>query len=306
MSRVQFGYGGSAMQGLPSADELRSTVQRAEAADIDHIGIGDHISFYVGFGYDGLQRAASIFGAATRMRVVIGVYLLPLRHPLPVARQLADIAQLAPGGLTFGVGIGGEDPKEVANCGVDPRTRGKRMDESLTILRRLMTGEVMDFDGQFYALDQASIAPPPEVPIPILVGGRSDAAIRRAGTLGDGWLGIWISPRRYAEVVDTMSNVAIERGRGEVEWRNGLNLWCGVGATKEAARRPVADMMQNFYQMPYERFEKWSPHGTVDDLAEFVAPYIDAGCHEFNLLVCGEDLDTELDAVARIKKMVAG
>ena len=179
------------------------------------------------------------------------------------------------------------------------------MDESLTILRRLMTGEVMDFDGEFYTLDQASIAPAPEVSIPILVGGRSDAAIRRAGTFGDGWLGIWISPRRYAEVVDTMSTVARESGRGEVEWRNGLNLWCGVGETKEAARRPVADMMQNFYQMPYERFEKWSPHGTVDDLAEFVAPFVEAGCHEFNLLVCGEDLDTELDAVARIKKMVA-
>jgi alkanesulfonate monooxygenase SsuD/methylene tetrahydromethanopterin reductase-like flavin-dependent oxidoreductase (luciferase family) len=306
MAQVQIGYGGSALQGLPSADELRTIVLGAEAAGIDHIGIGDHISFYIGFGYDGLTRAASIFGAAPRLRVVIGVYLLPLRHPLPVARQLADIAQLAPGALTFGVGIGGEDPKEVANCGVDPRTRGKRMDESLTILRRLMTGEVMDFAGEFYMLDQASIAPPPDIPIPILVGGRSDAAIRRAATLGDGWLGIWISPRRYGEVVDTMSNIAIESGRGDVTWRNGLNLWCGVGATREAARVPVAEMMQNFYQLPYERFERWSPHGTVDDLAEFVAPYVDAGCHEFNLLVCGEDLDAELEAVARIKQMVVG
>jgi len=304
--KAQIGYGGSGVQVLPAATEMRATVSRVEEAGIDHVGIGDHISFYVGFGYDGLLRAASILGASEQLRVVIGVYLLPLRHPLPVARQLADIAQLAPGRLTFGVGIGGEDPNEVANCGIDPRTRGRRMDESLSVLRRLLTGEVFDFDGEFYRLEQASIAPAPDEPIPILVGGRSDAGIRRAATLGDGWLGIWVSPRRYAEVVDTMNTISAAAGRGDVEWRNALNLWCGVGTTKEAARAPVAQAMETFYQLPYDRFERWSPHGTVEDLAEFVAPYVEAGCHEFNLLICGDDLDTEIDAVHQIKKMVAG
>jgi alkanesulfonate monooxygenase SsuD/methylene tetrahydromethanopterin reductase-like flavin-dependent oxidoreductase (luciferase family) len=306
MSEVQIGYGGSAVQFVGTASQLRAALHQIEAADIDHIGIGDHVSFYVGFGYDGLQRATAILAASQRLRVVIGVYLLPLRHPVTVARQLADIAALAPGRLTLGVGIGGEDPKEVANCGVDPRTRGRRTDESLAIVRRLLAGEVVDFDGDFYRLDQASIAPAPAEPIPILVGGRSDAGIRRAAMLGDGWLGIWVSARRYGEVIDTMSTIAAESGRGEVRWRNALNLWCGVGPTKKAARGPVAEAMQNFYQLPYERFEKWSPHGTVDDLAEFVAPYVDAGCHEFNLLICGPDLDTEIDAVGRIKQLVAG
>jgi alkanesulfonate monooxygenase SsuD/methylene tetrahydromethanopterin reductase-like flavin-dependent oxidoreductase (luciferase family) len=303
---VQIGYGGSAVQALGSADQLRTTVDRVEAAGIDHLGIGDHVSFYIGFGYDGLLRATAMLGASQRLRVVIGVYLLPLRHPLTVARQLADIADLAPGRLTFGVGIGGEDPNEVSNCGVDPRTRGRRMDESLSVLRQLLTGDVIDFDGEFFQLRQASIAPPPGEPVPILVGGRSDAAIRRAATYGDGWLGIWVSPRRYGEVIETMSTVADDAGRGAVQWRNGLNLWCGVGSTKEAARDPVARAMELFYQLPYERFEKWSPHGTVDDLAEFVAPYVDAGCHEFNLLICGPDFDTELEAVQQIKKMVVG
>ena len=180
------------------------------------------------------------------------------------------------------------------------------MDESLDVLHRLLTGEVMSFDGEFFQLEQASIVPAPSVPIPILVGGRSDAGIRRAALRGDGWLGIWVSPRRYAQVIESMDSIAEQGGRGEVVWHNGLNLWCGVGATKEAAREPVAQAMQAFYQLPYETFEKWSPHGTVDDLAEFVAPYVDAGCHEFNLLICGADLDTEIDAVARIKQLVGG
>lgn len=303
---AQFGYGGSAVQSLGGAAPLRDTLAKVEAAGVDHIGIGDHISFYVGFGYDGLLRAAMCLGASERVRVVIGVYLLPLRHPLTVARQLADIAEVAPGRLTFGVGIGGEDPLEVKNSGVDPRTRGRRMDECLDALRRLMTGERVDFDGEFVQLEQASIAPAPTEPIPVLVGGRSDAGIRRAAERGDGWLGIWVSPRRYREVVETMDSIASAAGRGEVRWRNALNMWCGVGPTKEQARGPVADAMQTFYQLPYERFEKWSPHGTPEDLAEFVAPYVDAGCHEFNLLICGADVDEEIDAVAQIKGMVAG
>ncbi len=69
-----------------------------------------------------------------------GVYLLPLRHPVLVARQLADIDRLAPGRLVFGVGVGGEDRHEVAVCGVDPATRGLRMNECLTVVRQLLTG----------------------------------------------------------------------------------------------------------------------------------------------------------------------
>ena len=235
MTTTQFGYGGSAAQFLGSTESLQSIIGKVEAAGIDHLGFGDHLSFHVGFGYDGLLRTAMVLGASQRLRVLMGVYLLPLRHPLPVARQLADIAELAPGRLTFGVGVGGEDPLEVANSGVDPRTRGRRMDESLDVLRQLLTGEVMSFDGEFFQLEKASIVPPPSVPIPILVGGRSDAGIRRAALRGDGWLGIWVSPRRYAQVIETMDTIALAEGRGEVAWHNGLNLWCGVGSTKEAA-----------------------------------------------------------------------
>ena len=71
----------------------------------------------------------------------VALYLLPLRHPVPVARQLATIGGFAPGRLTFGVGIGGEDRHELEICGVDPGSRGRRMDESLEILRGLSAGQ---------------------------------------------------------------------------------------------------------------------------------------------------------------------
>ncbi len=117
-----------------------------------------------------------------------GVYLLALRHPVTVARQLATIAQLAPGRFSFGVGVGGDDRREYRLCGIDPRERGARTTESLRCVRELMTGEDINFHGRFHEVHGA-IRPAPATPIPVLVGGRSDAALARTGQLGGGVAG---------------------------------------------------------------------------------------------------------------------
>ena len=120
---------------LIGGDDLRTVVALAAEVGVDHLCVGDHVSFFVGAGSDGLTTATSLLVAQDDLPVYVALYLLPLRHPVLVARQLATIAQLAPGRLTLGVGIGGEDPHELEICGVDPRTRGRRMDESLQIVR---------------------------------------------------------------------------------------------------------------------------------------------------------------------------
>jgi alkanesulfonate monooxygenase SsuD/methylene tetrahydromethanopterin reductase-like flavin-dependent oxidoreductase (luciferase family) len=142
-------------------------------AGVDHVCVGDHVSFFVGVGSDGLITATSLLTLQAALPVYVGLYLLPLRHPVPVARQLASIAELAPGRLTFGVGIGGEDRHEIEICGVDPRTRGRRMDECLQILRALSDGEPVTFEGEFFSFKDALIVPAPAPRIPIVVGGRS-------------------------------------------------------------------------------------------------------------------------------------
>jgi alkanesulfonate monooxygenase SsuD/methylene tetrahydromethanopterin reductase-like flavin-dependent oxidoreductase (luciferase family) len=289
----------SRLENTSSAD-LRGAVKWAEAAGLDGLGVGDHVSFLVGAGADGLIGATSILAASDELAAVVGVYLLPLRHPVVVARQLADISALGPGRLVFGVGIGGEDPHEFESCGVDPRTRGARMDESLEIIRSLLTGESVDFDGKFFQLEGASIHPGVAGALPILVGGRSDAAIRRAGRLGDGWFGIWVSSTRYRQAVEQMQQSADEAGRQPTTWHNALNVWCGVGSSSEA-RGYVASAMEAFYNVPYERFEKWSPAGSPARIAEFLAPYIDAGCHTFNVIACGASIEDEIGAVGEIR-----
>jgi alkanesulfonate monooxygenase SsuD/methylene tetrahydromethanopterin reductase-like flavin-dependent oxidoreductase (luciferase family) len=289
-----------------SPQALRSFLAAAEDARLDHVGVGDHVSFYGGLGFDGLLRAAMYFGASERIAVNTAVYLLPLRHPVPVARQLAELGAMAPGRFLFGVGVGGEDRHEVEVCGVDPVTRGRRADECVTIIRQLLTGRPCDFDGEFFQLDQAAIVPAPDPPIPIVVGGRSDAAIRRAGRLGDGWFGIWVSARRYAEVIATMESHAADAGRGDVAWTNALNVWCGVADDADAARALVAPMMEGFYQLPFERFEKWSPCGTADDVADFLEPYAEAGCHVFNLILQAASPEAAIEAAAAIRQRLTG
>ena len=173
--------------------QLQSTLARVAEAGVDHLCVGDHVSFFVGAGSDGLVTATSLLASQAELPVYIGLYLLPLRHPVPVARQLATIAQLAPGRLTLGVGIGGEDRHEIEVCGIDPKTRGRRMNECLQILRGLADGTPLTFQGEFFSLQDALIVPAPSPRIPLIVGGRSDAAVSRAARLGDGWLGIWVS-----------------------------------------------------------------------------------------------------------------
>ena len=171
---------------LRGGPELEAMIDRIADEDIDHLCVGDHVSFFVGAGSDALIAATSLLAARADLSVYVALYLLPLRHPVLVARQLATLAQFAPGRLTFGVGIGGEDPHEIEVCGVNPKTRGRRMDECLQILRSLAEGKATTFDGEFFSLQDALILPAPSPRIPLVVGGRSDAAVNRAARLGDG------------------------------------------------------------------------------------------------------------------------
>jgi alkanesulfonate monooxygenase SsuD/methylene tetrahydromethanopterin reductase-like flavin-dependent oxidoreductase (luciferase family) len=290
---------------LTGGEELRTVLALAAEVGVDHLCVGDHVSFFVGAGNDGLTTAAALLAAQDDLPVYVALYLLPLRHPVPVARQLATLAELAPGRLVVGVGIGGEDPHEIEICGVDPKTRGRRMDESLRILRGLGDGTPVTFDGEFFSLDEALILPAPSPRVPLIVGGRSDAAVRRAAKLGDGWLGIWVSPRRYRAVCEQIAGEATDAGRDASTFEHALNVWCGFASTREAARNALAEQMQDFYQMPFEPFERYSPYGPPEQVAEFLSPYVESGCARFNVIPCADDVDEAVTAVGELRKLLA-
>jgi alkanesulfonate monooxygenase SsuD/methylene tetrahydromethanopterin reductase-like flavin-dependent oxidoreductase (luciferase family) len=280
----------------------RALLGRAEDAGLDHVFMADHVSFHTGLGMDGLIQAAIAATLAPSLNVYIGVYLLALRHPAPVARQIASLAESAPGRLILGVGVGGEDRHEIEVCGVDPASRGRRTDECLEILRGLLSGESTSFHGEFFDIEEALIRPAPEPAVPIVIGGRADAALRRAARHGDGWLGIWSSAERYAATLARIREMASEAGRSEPPARNGIQIWIGIDADRARARERLAKAMTAMYRIPYERFEKYSPYGTPAEVADFLAPYVDAGCREFNLMAVAENTETSIDAVAEIRR----
>lgn len=283
----------------------RAWMAKVSEAGVDHVAVGDHVSFYVGLGFDGLVMATALSVLHPTLPVHTGIYLLPLRNPVTVARQLSSLSVLAPGRLVFGVGVGGEDRHEVEICGVDPSTRGRRMDECLMILNGLMGGQPLDFHGEFFDFERATILPAPPVPIPIVIGGRSDAAICRAGRLGDGWVAIWKTPEQWSAAMTLMEKAAAEAGRDEAPSLHALQIWCGFGDTRDEGRARVAPAMQGFYQLPFERFEKYTPYGTPQDVAGFLAPFAELGCRTFNFIAQSPDGDSTLTAIAEVKRLLS-
>ena len=299
--RISVGMAALTPDATPSA-----STRAIAAAGLDHVVCGDHVSFIVGTGFDGLIGATHELATDPSLRAFVAVYQLPLRHPVLVARQLSSVSEPYPGRLTFGVGVGGEDPHEFAICGIDPRTRGRRTDESLGVLRALLAGGPVTHHGEFFDMEDAVIVPAPQPPIPIIVGGRSDVALHRAGRLGDGWIGIWNSARRFQEATAIIDDAAAEAGRRNVEWQHAMQVWCGVGRDPAEGRASLAPTMEGMYNVPFERFERYSPCGTPDAIAEFLAPYVAAGCRTFNLLACAPRLDAAVAGVAEIRHLLNG
>ena len=270
---------------------------------LDHVFTADHVSFHHGMGMDGIVNAATLSACDPRLHVVIGVYLLALRHPITVARQLSTLATNAPGQVTLGVGVGGEDRNEIAMCGVDPRTRGRRTDECLSIISSLLDGANLDHDGEFFKFEEARIRPIPDPHIPILIGGRSNQALERAARFGDGWLAIWCSVRRFTEALRQIDDRAAELDRSPPA-SHGLQIWVGINDDRALARQHLADGMQAFYRIPFERFEKYSPYGSAEQVAEALVPYRDAGCRLFNLMPSGPDQAAAIDGIAQVKRLL--
>ena len=189
-------------------EERRALLARAADAGLDHLFVADHVSFHQGIGMDGLVQATIATSIEPRLPVYVGIYLLALRRVAPVARQIATLCRAAPGRLVLGVGVGGEDRHEMEVCEIDPGTRGRRTNECLEVLRALLAGEPVQYAGEFIQLEDAWIRPAPDPPVPLTVGGRSDAAVKRAALLGDGWLASWCSARRFGEVVAEIDQMA--------------------------------------------------------------------------------------------------
>lgn len=173
--------------------------------------------------HDPLVAFGYIAAVTRRIELITGVLVLPQRQTALVARQAADVQLLSAGRLRLGVGVG-YNPVEYDALGQDWATRGRRLDEQIPLLRRLWTGAPIAYAGQFDRIDHAAVNPPPRVPIPIWIGGSSEAAYQRAARLGDGFVFGYGMSEQAAGAWRRVQELLAEQGRDVSMFRALFNL----------------------------------------------------------------------------------
>jgi probable F420-dependent oxidoreductase len=290
--RVRYGVQGSGqlVGEIPDPRLFRDVAELAEKRGFDSLWAGEHLSFHNPI-LDVTVALATFAAVTERIALGAAVVLLPLRHPSLVAKEFASLDYVSGGRLILGVGVGGEGAGDFEAVGVLPRERGARTDEAMRALRALLAGAPAAHTGRFFAFAGVEIAPAPvQARLPLWVGGRSDAAVGRAASLGDGWIPIWVSPERYAERVAELP----ERTACAVM------LPVHVGATSEQLR----DYLSRRYGVAFsaEAVERYCLWGDRRRIAERVAEYVAAGAEHvvFNPAVEPAGLLEQVDLLAEV------
>lgn len=288
---------------MADAKATRTVARLADRLGFDSLWTGDHVAFPAPILEPLVQLAQA---AAYSERLLLGtcVYLLPLRHPTPVAKQVATLDHLTGGRLVFGVGLGGEFPIEYEACQVPVAERGARLSESIPLLKRLWTGEPVRAQGRFYRFPEVRLLPPPLQPggPPIWCGGRSPAALRRAGRLADGWVSYAVTPEMYRDGLEQIARAADAASRRPERFGSGHMLFTRIDARYEDALDHATEHLSRRYAMDFRRpARKYGALGRPEDVAEVIVGYADAGVRHVILDPTGpfEERDAQLERFAK-------
>jgi probable F420-dependent oxidoreductase len=290
---------GVSCSGHPPAAQF-AIARMVEARGFDSIWCGDHLSFHNPI-YESLTLLASYASITQRIKLGSAVYLLALRSPAVAAKVTSTLDVLCGGRLIFGVGVGGENPKEFELCGVPHRERGARVTEGIDVVRALWRDTPATFQGRFTRFENVSIDPKPvQWPgPPIWIGGRSDAALARAGRQGDGWVSYVVQPERYAQSVAKIRAAAQAAGRPLGDFAFGHLGFITLGRDWESAKTVWAQALSRRYAQDFEPLaRKYGILGTPEQCAEQIARFAAAGCNYLIVNIIGDPKD-ERDQIER-------
>lgn len=303
---LQFGF----ITMIANPAMARETVRLAEEYGYDSLWFGDHIDFPVPI-LDPLLQIAQAAALSDRLTFGTGVYLLPMRHVVPVAKQVTSLDQLTEGRLIFGVGVGGEFKAEWAAAGIPHSERGARMNEAIPQLKKLFTGETVSNEGRFFPFDNLTMKPAAHSKAgpPIWTGGRSAPALRRCGAMADGWFSYVVTPDMYAAALTDIEAAADSVGRTFDRFGSGHLLFMRVDDTYEAAFDHANKHLSMRYAMDFsDATRKYCALGSPADVAEKIDAYRQAGCRHFVLDLTGPfgDRQDQLDRFANEVKPLLG
>jgi len=280
---------------IPDPRAARSLVALAEETGMTTLAVGDHLAFALPID-DSLMGLAMAATLSDKLTIATSVYLLPLRHPGLVAKQTISLARMAPGRFIFGVGVGGEFPGEFAFAGVPHGERGARLNEGIEVVRKLWSGEPVAHEGRFYSFPETQLRPPPEPAggPPIWVGGRSDAAFRRAGVLCDGWISYVVTPEQYRDGLAEIARHYSASGRDLASYGTAHLLFVRLGDSYEAAFDAANALLSERYAMDFSRATKrYVALGAPEDVAAKLSAFYAAGVRHFEFDFLGSAEDRE-------------
>jgi probable F420-dependent oxidoreductase len=247
---------------LPEHLVLTAAMSRSPHPGEEHPPVPPTVPVFDAFAY-----LAYLAGRTERIRLGTHVYNLGLRHPFVAARGVQTVDIVSAGRLEFGIGASWLEQEWVA-AGLDFHTRGRRVDEALEVCKRLWTEPEVAHDGEFFHFDPVAFEPKPvqEPWPPILVGGESDAALRRAARAGDGWIGMAHTFESAPNQIDRLRALLDENGRsadidrfqiclgGPVDSPDDVARWEDLGVTRLivspwARSREAIDGMRRFAEM---------------------------------------------------------
>ena len=210
-------------------------------------------------------QAAALGAVTSTIRFTPFVLKLPVRPPALVAKQASSVAYLTGNRLALGVGTS-PWPEDYDFMGVDFRRRGKRMDECMDIIRGLTTGEYFEFHGEFYDIPKIKMTPAPTEPIPLLVGGHADAALKRAVIRGDGWMHGGGPPEELDALLDRINEIRDAEGKTDDPFEIHVISTDAytVDGCKRLADKGITDVIVGF-RLPYVMGEDTEPLQTKID-----------------------------------------
>ncbi len=254
-------------------------VNAAQEAGFTNLWVGDHLLWHCPR-FESFTLLGMLSGL-TSLTLGTGIALAPLRPPWWLAKSAATLNEIAEGGFVLGLGAGGEYAREFDVVGMDVADRGAALDAAILYCRQAWSGAL-----------GADFSPRPVTEIPIWLGGRTNVALRRVARSADGWLGIFLTPRKFGAARDYL--MAECRSLGRADLPASLAVWACVDTDGDEARRAALDAISTEYGMPGAAFTRYVIAGTPDEVATTLRSYSEAGAAHISIHIAHPDHLTQI------------
>lgn len=266
-------------------EEILGFVDHLEALDVDSLWVSDRLVSSA-LSLEPITFLSYIAGRLPGMKFGTSTLVLSTRNPVILAKELATLDFISRGRFFPAVGLGSDDAKDFAAVGVSKKERAPRSDEAIVLMRRLWTEENVSFDGKFYSVQDVTITPRPwqKGGPPIWIGGRSEAALRRTGRLGDGWLVSGASAAEVGDGINAIRAYAAEAGRVVPEDHYGVLLPFYFARSSDKAYEAAKQSLRLRPELsPFD----FTALGRPEEVRQRIEQFIQAGATKFVMRPCG-------------------